>query len=670
MKKVTTKKVDSSKEFYTIKNVKYKIGDINVRNSGEVFYLEDKDTWYILKNGKICWDIDENRYRLFEEVSDKKHAYIIDADKIKNDYEIGYSSQVFPNLDVDISSGINIWPGSIPDEYWLPSCNRYLVRRNMLTLNTARNYYQNKPEYTYYDPRAYTIEPGYYGKIQELSEVTEKTLNMPEAPEVFNVLSKSFNDTSIGCEVETSFGSIPNQYLNLYGFRPVRDGSINGWEYINYPYGSNSKDLWKLYQFFDVASKFTRADDQCSLHYHIGNVPQTKEFIVSIYTLVYCLQQELHQICLPYKKDARYLSKKRDMKDHCQALLPLGCTNKGLDLQQKLDNIVSFFNEDFVSNYNPAKKIRYSLDGKNKWDTHSRYYILNLIPLLFKGKANTVEFRLRHGTVNKYDAFYWLLICNALIQFASIRSEEILKLKYKYELSDIINEIYPQEIACKLCAYINFSKISYEECKIKGDMYNNTYTTHFNEFANLFYSFCNDNINKVPEEINFLPELTNISEFRSSLDLHYNYKIWPKFDAKATTRKSKSTIFKSTDLSDTLNPPDRLEAAKISYYNSLNDILSLNEELPVVDTNEVIVDEEIDRQVNNEDFEQYNFVLTREQYETLGGDSKKYIVYLMDKGLSLDVASRVHSMLKSNSMDYRGRMGEVIKEAVLALNSF
>lgn len=582
-KKVNTKIINSDiKEFRKIRGVNYKIGNRDVLNSGEVFYFEEKDTWYILKNNKICWDIDENKYILCEECK-YKIRYIIG---MNNDEPIiGYSKDSFPNLDTDFKTGIYVWPGVLDDKMWLPSIGRYLATKDYSSLSNAKSYYVNKPEYVYYDPRAYTIDYELFPIIKKVSEDYESVMSMPNTPKIFSELSECFNNTSIGCEVETSFGSIPNQYLNLYGFRPVRDGSINGWEYINYPYSSSGKDLWKLYQFFDVCSKFTTADDQCSLHYHIGNVPDTKEFIVSIYTLIYSLQQELHQICLPYKKDARYLSRKRDMKDHCQALLPLSCTNKGIDLQQKLDNIVSFFNEDEVTNYNPARKIKYALDGRNKWETHARYYILNLIPILFKNKAGTVEFRLRHGTVNKYDSFYWLLICNALVQFASKKSDEILELKYKYELSDIILEVYPRNIALKLCGYIEVSKISYEKCKIKGDMYKNTYKTYLTQYASMFFSFNMDNMDTVAKEFDFLPPLTDIRNYVNELDDYYDYNKWIK-SSKQTISESilniPNDIFKNsmtikTELGNEITR-ETLENANLSYDN-LENLSTLEEYL-------------------------------------------------------------------------------------------
>ena len=551
--KIIRKKQNAPEGFRKIKGVTYKIGDINIRNSGEVFYFASKDTWYILKNNKICWDLDDNRYKLKEECIDKI-CYITGLNEEKDSYEIGYSSQVFLNMDKEFYSGYYVWPNSLPDYLWLPSCNRYLITRDRNILSSAKSAYQNKPEYDYYDPRAYTINKDMYQEVSHRSKVYESIIDMQKAPEIFEELSKCFEDVTIGCEVETNFGSIPNQYLNLFGFCPVRDGSIDGWEYINYPYNSSANDLWKLYQFFDVCGKFTTANDQCSLHYHIGNVPNTKEFMVSIYTLVYSLQQELHQICLPYKKDARYLAKKRDMKDHCQALLPLFCTDKSTSLNQKMDNIASFFNEMQVVDYNPKNKPRYHLRDRNKWDTHSRYYILNMIPLLFKDGSGTVEFRLRHGTVNKYDAFYWLLICNALIRFADKKSEEILQLRYKYELADVFHEVYPPDIARKLSAIVAINKAQYETCKITGDMYNNAYRKMSNApYSSLFYQFNNDNFNKAPKDLNFLPTLTDMRDFITLLELNYDYSLWPKSTKSnnpvvdTSLMDTVSTIFKGKD---------------------------------------------------------------------------------------------------------------------------
>jgi hypothetical protein len=526
-------------KFKTINSVQYKIGDRNIENSGEVYYFEEKDTWYTIAKGRIMWDPNQNKYRLISDViSDMAKKQKI---KVVNGVKDGqwtfkeiFNEQLPPLADFTVE-GYPVLLDTVPDYYFDNRNIKYDLKYRY------RGESETKTPYRHYNINSYSFTDDSYLTATFAYSKSPKVIS-PKNVEIFNQLSNYFNKNSIGIEIESCSGYIPESILGKHGFIPVRDGSIGGHEYISVPFSSSAEDLSNIYESFKRFKRFIRADQYCSLHYHIGNIPKNSNFVVALYTLVYSLQQELHQICLPYKKSAKYLATKDHYKDHCKSLLPLNCTSKKLSVDEKMNNIYNFFNQTEDEHYNPGFLKRHSLYGENKWNINSRYYILNLIPLLFRGGHGTAEFRIHHGTVNEYQSFYFLCICNALVEFSKLYHEEVNSCKEKYCLEDILERIYGESIiTTALISYINQTKLLYTKLMLSEDIYGNRYN-----FTNNFWNTSDDHL--------FEPSVKLFD------DSTFNYKNFLKDVEKINNIKEPDFVFK--------DERDKLEVLLAAYWRT------------------------------------------------------------------------------------------------------
>ena len=122
-----------------------------------------------------------------------------------------------------------------------------------------------------------------------------------------------------------------------------------------------------------------------------------------------------------------------------------------------------------------------------KWEREARYYGLNFLPFLFE-KKETLEFRLHSGTVNKYKAIYWTIICLSFVRYVENNIDKILERKSKILLDDIIEEtlfdILDKETALKtitlLKDYINKRTEIFVQMAIVHETIGNEFRTdHF-----------------------------------------------------------------------------------------------------------------------------------------------------------------------------------------------
>ena len=181
-----------------------------------------------------------------------------------------------------------------------------------------------------------------------------------------------------------------------------------------------------------------RVNSTCSTHIHIGNIPFTDQNLLSLYLIFYRLQDELHELCSPYKKDIRFLSQKKDLKDHCKYLVrPL--SNNVQDIYKIL---FSNFNGALDIGTFPSSESEELLRRTSKWNVMSRYYYVNFTNYIMKMRNNTVELRLLQGTFNSDRILFWLLINIAIIEYALNNSLKIIDSKEKISISDCVSYYY------------------------------------------------------------------------------------------------------------------------------------------------------------------------------------------------------------------------------------
>lgn len=281
-----------------------------------------------------------------------------------------------------------------------------------------------------------------------------------------DALEKLLVFPSIGVEFEASYGYIPeSDCLNL-GLVPVKDGSLEGnsFEYITTVIRENK--LNRLLTTTEYINSILSVNKSCSLHAHIGGIAPTERNVVAMWMLLYQIDRDLFQILPPYKKALEYfISKRQAAKDHCKPLPHLnlfeGCPKAKKGYTEEAMNsfvatsyskILTFLNEGKMPSKTREGYYRHNKEGRNKWESETRYYAVNFLPWLFE-KKGTIEFRTHSGTTNPTKTINWVFIMNAIIKYALDNTESILSAKDKINLSDIIDYAYSEEQ--ELCEYLN-----------------------------------------------------------------------------------------------------------------------------------------------------------------------------------------------------------------------
>jgi hypothetical protein len=291
---------------------------------------------------------------------------------------------------------------------------------------------------------------------------------------------------SIGVEFEAHMGYIDeNDCLNL-GLVPVKDGSLEGnsFEYITTVIKENK--LNRLLTTTEYINKILSVNRSCSLHAHIGGIPATEKNVVALWMLLYQIDRDLFQILPPYKKAIEYfISKRQAAKDHCKPLPHLnlfelcpkakkGYTEAVMNsfVASSYSKILTFLNEGRFPERTSGGYYKHNKEGRNKWESETRYYAVNFLPWLFE-KKGTIEFRTHSGTTNPTKTINWVFIINAIIKYALENTEDILSAKDKINLSDIIEYAYAdeEELCEYLKAYIYSRKLMNETLYSKGDIY-------------------------------------------------------------------------------------------------------------------------------------------------------------------------------------------------------
>lgn len=426
----------------------YKLGDVNVKDSGDCFQLPD-GIFYRLSGGKIRWDYSQNKYNL---VDNMMEGYV-------------------PNL-------------SEPIGYFTPSPENMLANDGFTIMNEetirvlkmkydftcgkyGRTVIAEKPIILRSRPTYHNLHTNIYGLgeydatiLKCIGETSNETLKNTPASDI----DKYFQNYKFGLEIETDGGWFPEKLYFKYGSVPLKDGSIKGSEITTIPLPG------KLHFFgdmFDDLATYTMVTSNNSLHINLSGFNNTPEFRVALYSLYYRLQQEIQAFIPAYKRSLQYLiSKEGGAKDHCAPMENLGFSKRFAQDPKEFANqvteadieIFKWLNEGVYDGTYNIKTRKHIKHGQAKWEFQNRYYALNLMPLYFGGHPATtrIEYRVHSGTVNKYKAVLWMLICASITKFVENNIIRILCSKDKITLDDVIIEtIDSPELANYILSYIS-----------------------------------------------------------------------------------------------------------------------------------------------------------------------------------------------------------------------
>jgi len=412
----------------------YKMGKRNIKDSGDVYQILSNKSgtkkWYRSNTGYIVYDYRKSMYMLKTDLEVIVENGIVGIDKnqkpifgtfsqdLKNPSitQVSFDGKIYICLSEEIIKNCQNFQEAISDGIYY---ERQSIPALQFTepISCSKEYKNSLP----YDSKGITK------KWIKMHEEKYKPVFLQQVEDYHHVLG----DLTFGLEFETIKGKIPDSICNNLGLIPLRDGSIEGLEYVTIPLqGKNG--LQTVIDSVNQLKRRTRYDNNCSLHIHYGNIPRTEEFFIGLYKVLFKIQEEMYDM-FPLHKFKNFGIKKK----HYTKPLPLGTMLK-LDNKISSKTVKENFNHvySFLSMGSSYANFGNHLDniishpsdpqGTSKWNIRTRYHWVNLIPLLF-GNKQTVEFRIHTPTYDANKIVNYLILCASIVNFTKNNLSNILK---------------------------------------------------------------------------------------------------------------------------------------------------------------------------------------------------------------------------------------------------
>lgn len=419
-----------------INNTEYILGDASIFESGTAYTIEGED----YPASKCEYDFAKNIYILKESASMTNLVKgIVGIDK-DNNFTQGYFSPSLSNSRIQLKGGdtLTIMDPKILDledsEYVLSNNNTYVHVSVVKVRNLYEPFKINKDFKTTFPYGA--------GDVMDQYEEYFQKVNM-KISQGANKIHGLLGGLSVGVEFETATGLLSKKECYSNGLIPLRDGSIEGLEYVTIPL-KDVKGIQALINSINLLKNKANVDQKCALHYHYGNIPRTKEFIVSFWITMTMLQDDLFRYQLAYKKDNRGFKTKDYSKPLPNLLRKFDKVLTGESLTKAYDVIIEYLSMGLYGsgtmpsleaiNSHPADP-----NGTQKWHIKTRYYMANLIPLIFCNKK-TVEFRHHDVSLNPNLVINEMVINALILRFVLDNQENILKGQITFDLYNIIQK--------------------------------------------------------------------------------------------------------------------------------------------------------------------------------------------------------------------------------------
>lgn len=429
-----------------IKGEYYLVADSTIENTDSFVCFNVEEKHYRLSAGSIIYDHRLKKYVLRTQVDvergviafDKDYNPIFGAFSKTRQYEniiINYKRRRFECINIDI-----LQPLLDKEIYQERLSSGVFYKRTDLPITEFNKIRACDEDYK----RGLAYNSG--GALESATNIFKKRYK----PTVFNdALSKYENiakDYTFGLEFETVKGDIPARICNTLGLIPLRDGSIDGIEFVTIPH-SGKKGMQAILDSLKELSKRTTYDKNCALHIHVGNLPRTVEFFCAL-TKVLCVLQPAIYKQFPFYTKGGYRLKNKDYT------APLPAEEILAEMPNKInkDNMAEAFEPifQFLSMGHTFKEFDNDLSnvtehpsdprGNSKWYVKSRYRWVNMIPLLF-GNKETVEFRIHTPTYDPDKVINFLILCLAIVDYAKKNETNINSGKYRVKNYDNIQNI-------------------------------------------------------------------------------------------------------------------------------------------------------------------------------------------------------------------------------------
>jgi len=271
---------------------------------------------------------------------------------------------------------------------------------------------------------------------------------------------------TMGIEIETSGGYVPNYIAENLNMKSEYDGSIRndngdrnyGGEYVTGVLrGDNG--FKHLYKIFSELSKRCSINNTCSLHVHLGNTTFNKETIISIWKVAQMLEAELYSM----------MPSSRKSRAHCRPIynVDFSIINKKNSVLPYKQRVSSVYNKIFeiVSLGKKPSKVTNKKYGHPAGDhcgfntSTPRYWWINFVPVMFnlKGEENyTIEYRMHSATLDFTKAKNWILIVMGILYYSENFKRDVFS-KKTLTLEEVMKKSYPGK-GLYLTNYINERK--------------------------------------------------------------------------------------------------------------------------------------------------------------------------------------------------------------------
>ncbi len=426
------------------------------------------DTWYRTANSdKITFDHKLGKYVLISENRNMIYGWITSTQK-------GYFTQnVYEN--VPTSDGSFAISREVLGEDWVENYNTgVFYKKSNLTSSELLAFKKVMGNPGYYQNFGYNVEDNeneFRTKIKYFKEFVgfSDSVNLSK-------FAKFLKGATFGAEIEFSKGIYTDILRNRCGLVLCRDGSTtSGGEAVTVPL-SGAKGVGALREIGDFSKNRILTDHSCSYHLHWGNCVKSNKHLIAIYRLCELIQHEIFTMFPYYKTNWRNI-KRQNYNQLLESKFPTFENVTDGNIDRAMGNLFHWLSGERLD----GKKYKDGLDHpqRNKWDRKSRYFWVNFMNMFF-GSRKTIEFRLHHNTTNPYKLVNWLYITRAIILFAEIHSDKILKKEQNSSISltEVLN-IYrdmdasdPDSIFLSeyLNAYVKERKKFFLECFKKGDV--------------------------------------------------------------------------------------------------------------------------------------------------------------------------------------------------------
>ena len=283
-----------------------------------------------------------------------------------------------------------------------------------------------KNSFKYESPYVYNS----YELIERYSSTKKNIVNEDLDPVFDSDIVEYLKDVTFGIEFETcDIKFVPNDILLKYGLIPLRDGSINGYEFATIPL-KGYDGLKSLFYICGALNKYCNFDKSCSTHIHmsIDNMPKKDiRFIERLLNVGFQVQNEIYKIVPDYKyfdinhEKNKFYTKPIPYLDFSIEYAIEYEDEETKEIELESNSVEKTSVSEFLTGVNNNKTLLKGIhpsnpDNQHKWNIKERYYWLNTIPYFFNN--GSIENRMMEATFDFNKILSWIILTASIIKFS------------------------------------------------------------------------------------------------------------------------------------------------------------------------------------------------------------------------------------------------------------